>query len=63
MNILQRAIKFVELLQQARDERQCVYCGHRLTKKHGRYVRTVRLLGGAERVAVQRYWCHRCRRS
>lgn len=63
MNILQRGVRFVELLRSADDGRRCVHCGYRITKKHGRYVRTVRLLGGAQRVAVQRYWCHRCRRS
>jgi hypothetical protein len=62
MNIIQRAERFVESLIRPADPRQCAHCGYRLTKKHGSYWRRVRLLAGAKRVRVQRYWCPRCRR-
>ncbi len=63
MNMVQRGREFVQSLLQGGDPRQCPYCGYRMTKKHGHYTRTVRLLGGAQQVDVPRHWCHRCRKT
>lgn len=63
MNILERAQAFVESLLKPRDERECPHCGKRYTKRNGYYERTLRDLGGAEVVRVQRHWRNLCRRS
>jgi len=63
MNILEQARGFVQSLRVAKDGRQCPSCGLRLTKKNGSYRRTLRDVGGAQQVRVQRYWCYVCGKS
>jgi len=63
MNIVQRAVCFVQSLRQPDDARRCRHCGSTRTKKHGFYTRRVCLLRGVRRVRVPRYRCHSCGRT
>lgn len=63
MNILERARAFVQSLLKAPEGHVCPYCGKRYTKRHGSYERTLRDVGGAQEVRIQRHWCHLCQRS
>ncbi len=68
MNIIERGQAFLQGLreQAARgpwEWRRCPRCGDTLTCKYGRYRRRPWGLQGRQDVAVQRHWCHGCRRT
>jgi hypothetical protein len=68
MNIIQRAIGFVQSLwdlskRTAWDWRHCPKCGDTLTCRWGTYTRHPWSLAGRETVVVQRHWCCRCQSS
>lgn len=68
MNIIEGGREFLQSLRELANKsawawRQCPHCGSTDTWKHGFYSRRPWFLGGRQTVAVQRHWCHHCRRT
>ena len=68
MNIIERGRQFLQSLRELANKsawawRQCPHCGSTDTWKHGFYHRQPWFLGGRQMIAVQRHWCHHCRRT
>lgn len=68
MTIMKRGRAFLQRLRDLVrrtpwEERQCPTCQGHDTWKHGSYRRRIWTLTGRQTMAMQRYWCCRCRRT
>jgi len=68
MTIMERGRGFLQWVRELAqrtpwDERRCPTCQGHDTWKHGSYRRRPWTLAGRQTIAIQRYWCRRCRRT